>query len=617
MSWTMPRCTDADHDGTCDDVDNCGKPGTTLVKNPDQSDVDNDGTGDLCDADADGDTILNDGNASGVIGDVRCKGGATANCDDNCWLKSNANQADTDSDAIGDVCETTTLHQMDTDGDTVLDVDDNCPTRSNGDPATDDQKDSDNDLVGDACDPNPVWPYSMPLPTAYPFWTILNKFEREDAKETDPALKKRPWYIEFYTDNRGEGMFFANGDFNLSYDECRTDSVSGGHDCSSGDVVGKSKITVIGDYPYFRKHPAVLSNLVTKTWTWGGDKLVTIQQLDPNHTRVIAHLTDRDGFCKWAAATTPTPVGMKVQFSPSLHPVEGEAITFDIVNGVGHILDDSQGGMSRNALFNAAPSPLGKTTVKDWEDGVLVNNEKAVVKAEDVRLLGAIGKAATALDEEECQAWVLIEHPLGAELEVSVGFDDPEGRVTRHWPVNEVTIPLVAGWNDSCYAGPSQPIEEAMASIIDNVLAVYLYTADQQWEQYFPGRCEEVEGICTITDLNPYDQLFILMAAGAGADWVVGPIETGALADNKDQEIDLVKAWNSVCYAGADKATEEAVSDIESSIAIMYKLASDQTWRRYIPGRPEIPDTLTTLHRYDSVILLVTAEAGITWKFDP
>jgi hypothetical protein len=126
-----------------------------------------------------------------------------------------------------------------------------------------------------------------------------------------------------------------------------------------------------------------------------------------------------------------------------------------------------------------------------------------------------------------------------------------------------------------------------------------------------------VEGICTITDLNPYDQLFILMAAGAGADWVVGPIETGALADNKDQEIDLVKAWNSVCYAGADKATEEAVSDIESSIAIMYKLASDQTWRRYIPGRPEIPDTLTTLHRYDSVILLVTAEAGITWKFDP
>jgi hypothetical protein len=186
---------------------------------------------------------------------------------------------------------------MDTDGDTVIDSADNCPTKSNAPPATptDNQKDSDNDLVGDACDPNPVWPYSVPLPTAYPFWTILNKLEREDTNEADPSLKKRPYYIEFYTDNRGEGMFFANGDFNLSYDDCRTDSVSGGWDCSSGDVVGNSTITVIGDYPYFRKHPAVLSNPVEKTWEWGGDKRVTIQQVDPNHTRVIAHLTDASG----------------------------------------------------------------------------------------------------------------------------------------------------------------------------------------------------------------------------------------------------------------------------------------------------------------------------------
>jgi hypothetical protein len=36
-----------------------------------------------------------------------------------------------------------------------------------------------------------------------------------------------------------------------------------------------------------------------------------------------------------------------------------------------------------------------------------------------------------------------------------------------------------------------------------------------------------------------------------------------------------------------------------------------------VPGRPEIPDTLTTLHRFDSVILLVTAEGGTTWVFDP
>jgi hypothetical protein len=499
---------------------------------------------------------------------------------------------------------------MDTDGDTVPDAADNCPTRSNAAPVTptDNQKDSDKDGVGDACDPNPMWSYSQPQPSAYPFWTILNKFEREDLKEAVPALKKRPYEIHFYTDNRGEGMFFANGDFMLSYGDCRIDPVSGAPDCSSDDVVGSSKITVIGDYPFARKHPAVLSNQVLKTWTWGGDKRVTIEQLDPNHTRVIAHLTDRDGFCKWDAATTPTPVGMKVQFSPSFHPVEGEEITFDIVNGVGHILDDDLGGMSRNALFNAAPSPLGKTTVKAWEDGFLVNNEKAIVRAEDVRLLEAIGQAAPVLDEEECQAWVLIEHPLGAELEVSVSFDDPEGRITRHWPPTELTVSLVQYWNDSCYAGPSQTVEEAMADIIDNVLAVYRYTADQEWERYFPGRCEEAENLCTIETLEPYDQLFILMSASD--DWLqviqAPPTSAG-----------LVNAWNSICYTGVDKATEEAVRDIESAFAIMYQLGSDQAWRRYVPARPEIEDTLTTLHMFDSVVLLVTTEGGITWTFDP
>ena len=76
-------------------------------------------------------------------------------------------------------------------------------------------------------------------------------------------------------------------------------------------------------------------------------------------------------------------------------------------------------------------------------------------------------------------------------------------------------------------------------------------------------------------------------------------------------------AWNSICYTGVDKATEEAVRDIDSAFAIMYQLGSDQAWRRYVPARPEIPDTLTTLHMFDSVVLLVTTEGGITWTFDP
>jgi len=635
MSWTMPSCTDADADGTCDDVDKCGKPGTALVKNPDQSDVDNDGIGDLCDADADGDTILNDWDGD-TVWDDPCTGGVKINCDDNCWLKSNADQADgVPGDGIGTACDKfpavggTKATDLDSDGDTVVDGVDNCDTKPNAPPATptDDQRDSDGDGYGDACDPNPLRPYSQPEPIAYPFWTILYKLEREDLKEAIPALKKAPWYIEFYTDNRGEGMFFANGDFNLfgdrSLDECGTDLVSGAPDCRRDDVVGKSKITVIGDYPYFRKHPAVLSNPVTKTWTWGGFKDVEAIRIDANHTAIIAVLLDRDGFCKYKVGANPTAANA-VQFSPSLHPVQGEEIEFVLNSADGAIVD-----VSPYAEYNKATPhiPLDKANVTKLKDVGIISRDEAVALAEDGRVLDyydeARGIDEELVDAEDCQAWIVIEHPLGVEPDVSIFLHDPEGVITRHWPRADVTVPLVQNWNDSCYVGEEATVEDAMADIIDNVLAIYRLADDHKtFEQYFPGLCEDVEGLCTITTLNPYDQLFILMK---GPDeWVVGPIAAGAPADNKDRQVALAgasdsepAAWNSVCYAGAYKPTEDAIRGIESGVAIMYQLGSNQAWLRYVPGRPEIPDTLTTLHPYDSVVLLVTTVGGITWTFDP
>ena len=179
-----------------------------------------------------------------------------------------------------------------------------------------------------------------------------------------------------------------------------------------------------------------------------------------------------------------------------------------------------------------------------------------------------------------------------------------------YWPPAEVIVPLVQGWNDSCYVGPEQPVENAVADIADQVVAIYrLAASTQAWEVWFPGRCEEAEGLCTIETLEPYDQLFILMAANA--DWVqeITPLPTS---------VDLAQGkWNSVCYAGADKATEEATANIADDFSIMLALGSDQMWQRYLPGQPEIPDTLPTLHMFDSVILLVTAEGGTTWVFDP
>jgi hypothetical protein len=604
MSWTLPSCPDADADGVCDAVDKC-----PADFDPTNGDLDGDGTGDVCDADADGDTILDDGDGSGLIGDARCINGDTTLCDDNCRFKANATQADADSDGIGTACDTddatagTPATDLDSDGDTVLDVNDNCPTKSN---AT--QTDTDGDGYGDTCDANPSVDYRAVAPTPYPFWTIINKFEREDTSEANPALKKRPYYIEFYTDNRGEGMFFANGDFMLSYDDCRTDPVSGAPDCSPGKVVGNSTITVIGDYPYFRKHPAVLSNPVEKTWEWGGFKDVEAVRIDANHTAIIAHLLDRDGFCKYEVKSDPT-VAAGVTTSPSLHPVQGEEIEFILNTDVGRIIEVSPNGVYQPP---APHDPLTDARVVRLEDGTIIDRSEAVALAEDGRVLGAFDEARGIdeglVAEKDCQAWIVIEHPLGAEPNVSIRFHDPEGVILRHWPPSELTVSLVQYWNDSCYAGPSQPVEEAMADIIDNVLAVYRYTADQTWEAYFPGRCEDVAGLCTLETLEPYDQLFILMSASA--DWlqVIQAPPTSA---------NLVTAWNSICYTGTDKATEEATRDIDSAFAIMYQLGSDQAWRRYVPARPEIPDTLTTLHMFDSVVLLVTPEDGITWVFDP
>ncbi len=169
-----PSQADQDFDGWGDNCDNCisitnadqaNNDGDTWgnacdncpnVTNQNQLDTDYDGTGDLCDNDDDNDGILDDGNSDGTIGNSKCTGGVTENCDDNCQTVSNATQIDTDGDQAGDACDNCDVSnpdQANTDkstdppGDSLGDICDNCPEDAN-----ESQADNDGDGMGDACD---------------------------------------------------------------------------------------------------------------------------------------------------------------------------------------------------------------------------------------------------------------------------------------------------------------------------------------------------------------------------------------------------------------------------------------------------------------------------------
>lgn len=123
---------DADNDRIADSDDNC-----VNTPNPDQSDTDDDGIGNACEADSDDDSIADD--------------------TDNCPNDANPGQADTDGDGLGDACE------ADTDGDEVIDDLDQCPAtdegasvNSNG--CADNQLDTDGDGVTNDVDACPATP---------------------------------------------------------------------------------------------------------------------------------------------------------------------------------------------------------------------------------------------------------------------------------------------------------------------------------------------------------------------------------------------------------------------------------------------------------------------------
>jgi YVTN family beta-propeller protein len=186
---------------------------------------------------------------------------------------------------------------------------------------------------------------------------------------------------------------------------------------------------------------------------------------------------------------------------------------------------------------------------------------------------------------------------------VSVISDPPSGETpTPTPPAGSTPFALATGWNQVCYVGAEQPIEDALAPVIDGVSAVYRLGAGGGYDRWFPGRPE----VSTITNVSPYKPLLLLMTEGAA--WNQTP--SGSVPTSAS----LAQGWNTICYAGTDKPASEATSTIADDVSILYMLGSGQAWSRYVPGRPEVSN-IDELAQYDAALILANGET--TWTFGP
>ncbi len=163
---------------------------------------------------------------------------------------------------------------------------------------------------------------------------------------------------------------------------------------------------------------------------------------------------------------------------------------------------------------------------------------------------------------------------------------------------------LVAGWNHVCYLGAEQPTSDALADIGTGVLAAYHLRPEEGYDRWFSDRPD----LSSMASVSPYEPLFILMADDAA--WPQEPTVTPPAS------LYLAQGWNSICYSGQTKEVEPATAAIAGQFNVLYVLAPNEGWKRFVAARPDVSN-LAELRRFAAVLVLVTQTGGAQWTLDP
>ncbi|MES4792474.1 MAG: hypothetical protein C4321_05345 [Chloroflexota bacterium] len=336
-----------------------------------------------------------------------------------------------------------------------------------------------------------------------------------------------------YSDNHGEFMVTANGDFKTDLSACATNALAGGKHCKPGDKVGKGTITATADYPDFRgKHFPVASNAVTVDWTWGGYKDVTVEPGETDQFKyIVFHALDRDGFCGVPSGTV------------SLHPVLSssdagnnfsslgaryngdpvENVDFLIDSGEGIIIAQSGGGTINDGKQFATGLTTFSTAAND--------PASTGIKEFPLSPLAASGQA------DECQAWIKVSNSLLGIVNVLAIAHDDEGNIGFDRVIDLATTTsytLNFRWSLITWAGADNiPVMDAIKGtgtsgknpggndISASVTAIYGWNASaQQWLGFFPSGVN-VPGANDLTALKTGEAYWIAITGPSSVTWTI------------------------------------------------------------------------------------------------